>query len=207
MHREVLTWLKETKTRHPNLFEGMKVLEAGSLDINGSPRQYFADSCEYIGVDAKQGKGVDWWGLFHEYPEKPKGYFDVVVSCEVVEHDPFWRTTLKAMVDFIRADGALFLSYAGPLRHAHGTHYHSVQGGGESQEYHPLGPETDYYWNVRPEMVLYELFQHASFNCIEYNSYRSGQDICIVAMGKYIQKIDYCRGEIINLRKREKTKI
>ena len=210
MHREILDWLKETKTKHPNLFEAAKVLEAGSLDINGSVREYFADDCEYVGVDAKQGKGVDWWGIFHEYKEKPVGYFNVVISTETLEHDPFWRITLAHMIEMIKPSGALVLSFAGPGRGPHGVKFWQDPDDPKiiRPEYHPLGPEADYYWNLKPEMLLYELFCLSGFKTVEYNAYREGADICVVAIEKYNQRPNYYnRGQVALLRKYEKTKL
>ena len=208
MHREVLDWLNAVKTKHPELFKDQKVIEAGSLDINGSPRQYF-EGGEYIGIDAKKGKGVDWHGVFHEYKEKPFQYFDVAISCETLEHDPFWRITLKYMVDFIRVGGYLLISCAGPARGPHGAAYFQDPNNPKAirPEYHPLGPERDYYWNIKPEILLYELVYLSGWTSIEYDAYRKGSDICIVAIGKYRQPVNYSRGELAILRRLKQTQI
>jgi hypothetical protein len=184
------------------------VLEAGSLNLNGSAKIFFDDS-EYIGVDAKNGEDVDWWGVFHEYKEKPFGYFDIVVTTETLEHDPFWRITLKHMIDMIKLEGTLMISCAGPARGPHGTAYWQDPNDPKyvSHEYHPLGPERDYYWNIKPEILLYELVYMSGWRSIEYDSYRNGSDICIVAIGKYRQQVNYARGQVALLRKYEKTKL
>jgi SAM-dependent methyltransferase len=183
------------------------VIEAGSLNINGSVREFFDDPQEYVGVDAKNGRDVDWHGIFHEYDGHPKNHFDVAISTETLEHDPFWTVTLRTMIDFIKPEGALVVSCAGPNRGPHGTKYHLTEQGKEVYEYHPLGPERDYYFNMRPQMLLYELFCTSGFRYLSYDSLRDGADICFVAVGKYRQQINYSRGEIANLRKRGKTKI
>jgi len=211
MHREILNWFDLLKANHGELFEGKKVLEAGSLDINGSPRKYFnADTCEYIGVDAKEGNGVDWWGMFHEYNEKPDYYFDICVTTEMLEHDPFWRMTLSHMVQKTTIGGSLIISCAGPGRGPHGVKYWQDPNDANSHidEYHPWGPERDYYWNIKPELLLWELFSIASFKEMYYYSYRDGQDLCLLAKDMYIQKINYYnRGQVAILRKYEKTEI
>lgn len=209
MHREILNWMVETKKDHPELFKNKRVLEIGSLNINGSVRQYF-ENCEYIGIDAKDGKDVDWWGIAHEYNEKPFGYFDVVISTETLEHDPFWRLTLLHMINMIHMRGSLMLSFAGPGRGAHGVQYYKDPNNPKviRSEYHPLGPEGDYYWNIRPEMFFYELFNYIGFEHIEWNAYRRGADLCVLAMHKYRQAPNYYqRGLIPILKKHDKTKL
>ena len=195
--------------RHPDLFFGVKVIEAGSLNINGTVRDYFDKNCEYVGIDAKAGKGVEHVGLFHEYNGKPFGYFDVAVSTETFEHDPFWRVTLNHMIKMVRNGGAVMVSCAGPARGPHGVAYFQDPKNPKAirPEYHPLGPEHDYYWNIRPDLLLFELLQISGFELIEYEALRRGSDICLLAKGKYAQPINYNRGEIANLRKREMTKV
>ena len=58
MHWSVLEFFEGTKILHPELFTGTRVLEVGSLDINGSVRPIFTD-CEYVGLDLGPGPGVD----------------------------------------------------------------------------------------------------------------------------------------------------
>ena len=209
MHREILDFFERIKETFAGLFTGVKVLEAGSLDVNGSPRKYFSEDCEYIGVDAKNGRGVDWWGIFHEYSEKPAGYFDVCLTTEMLEHDPYWRISLLHMVEMIREGGSLIISCAGPGRGPHGIKYWvNPKTGNVAPEYHPWGPELDYYWNIKPELLLWELFSITSFREVYYWSYRNGQDLCLVAKGKYRQQTNYYnRGQVALLRKYDKTKI
>ena len=47
-----------TKNKFPNYFTNSKVLEVGSLDINGSMRSFFSE-CDYLGIDVGEGQGVD----------------------------------------------------------------------------------------------------------------------------------------------------
>ena len=39
-------------------FSETKVLEVGSLNINGSVRQFFSN-CDYVGLDISEGRDVD----------------------------------------------------------------------------------------------------------------------------------------------------
>src|ERR1700744_1271629 len=74
-----------------------RILDIGSLDVNGSLRKCAPQSAEYIGIDLESGAGVD--RVLEDpyvYPF-PDNYFDVIVSTSCFEHDPmFWVTFLEA---------------------------------------------------------------------------------------------------------------
>ena len=69
--RQFVEWVKAA---FPDSFKGKRVLEVGSLDINGSVRGYFQD-CEYIGLDVGPGPGVDVVCGGQEY-DAPSGSFE-----------------------------------------------------------------------------------------------------------------------------------
>ncbi len=107
MHREANQFVISVKKQYPEFFSGKKVLEVGSLDINGSVRQFF-DGCDYTGIDIGEGKGVDHVSKAHEYvcPET----HDVIISTEMLEHDKFWTDSLKRMYDNLKVGGLLILT-------------------------------------------------------------------------------------------------
>lgn len=49
-HQEQVRFCESVREKFPSLFVGKKVLDAGSLDINGNNRYLFTD-CEYVGID------------------------------------------------------------------------------------------------------------------------------------------------------------
>lgn len=118
MHVEVQQFIQEVKAKHNDFFTGKKVLEVGSLDINGSIRPLFF-KCDYLGIDLGPGKGVDMVKPIHELDHFDT--YDVVVSTEMLEHDQFWKDSLKRMYDVLKPSGLLILTCAGPARHEHGT--------------------------------------------------------------------------------------
>lgn len=61
----------------------LATLEVGSLDVNGSPRKWF--SGEYVGIDLREGEGVDRVADAERLPWSD-GIWPVVVSCEMLEH-------------------------------------------------------------------------------------------------------------------------
>lgn len=118
MNSRILGWFDELKKTYPKLFWGNRVIEFGSLDVNGSPRSKFDKPIEYIGVDAQPGPGVNFIGLTHKYDN---GSFDVVISTEMLEHDPYWDLSLAKMLDIVRIGGSFMCTWAGPQRPQHGA--------------------------------------------------------------------------------------
>ena len=57
-HPEQAEFFSGVRAQYPHFFRGARVLEVGSLDINGSVRDLFSD-CDYTGVDLALGPGVD----------------------------------------------------------------------------------------------------------------------------------------------------
>ena len=95
-HQSQLDFVASVKKQFPQYFFESKVLEVGSLDINGSIRQFFV-GCDYVGVDLGEGRGVDVVARGEEL-DYPDDSFDVVASCECFEHNPEWVKTFNNMV-------------------------------------------------------------------------------------------------------------
>jgi SAM-dependent methyltransferase len=102
------------------LISGAKILEIGSYDVNGSVRSLFAAAGEYVGVDLREGPGVDLIGFGHQI-DGPDGSYDVTLSSECFEHDPRWRETFANMVRMTRPGGLVAFSCASVGRPEHGT--------------------------------------------------------------------------------------
>lgn len=118
-HFEQLQFLREVKSIFPDFFRNKKVLEVGSLNINGTVRDFFND-CNYIGIDLDSGPGVDvvCQGQHYDAPDKS---FDVVISCECFEHNPFWVQTFFNMHRMTAQNGLVVVTCATIGRHEHGT--------------------------------------------------------------------------------------
>ncbi len=106
------------RSLYPSYFHDTKVIDAGSLNINGTNRSLFKN-CQYIGVDIKKGKNVDLICTIHkvEYPEN----VDCVISTEMLEHDVFWKESLHNMYKLLKKNGLMIITCAGPGRKEHGT--------------------------------------------------------------------------------------
>lgn len=125
MHAEQYQFVQSVKQKHPFYFDSKKVLEIGSLNLNGSIRPLFTN-CQYIGIDVGPGRDVDVVGLGHEYPAENHS-FDVVISCETLEHDPYWQLTFRKMIDLSRPGGLVLVSCATTGRKEHGTIFREPQ--------------------------------------------------------------------------------
>jgi SAM-dependent methyltransferase len=119
MHPEVTGFLNRMKVSRPDAFSVRRVLEAGSLDVNGTPRSYFKDATEYVGVDWRPGPGVDKVSLMHEYNGHAPEHFDTVISTEMLEHDPHWESSLVKMIGLLKPGGNLIVTAAGRERDPH----------------------------------------------------------------------------------------
>ena len=101
-------------------FDSVSTLEVGSLNINGSVRQFFTNPKEYVGIDLGPGPGVDMVCYGHEAPF-PKNYFDTSISCECFEHDEYWQETFYKMWEVTKPNGLVIFSCATEGRPVHGT--------------------------------------------------------------------------------------
>jgi len=107
------------KAIFPGHFRRARVLEIGSLDINGTIRALFED-CDYTGIDVGPGKGVDIVCEGQKF-DAPAESYDVVISCETMEHNPYWAETFANMVRLVKPSGLILMTCATTGRKEHGT--------------------------------------------------------------------------------------
>lgn len=138
-HQAQLDFVAGLKQRFPEYFRKGRVLEVGSLDINGSVRQFFED-CDYTGVDLGEGKGVDLVARGEEL-DYFDGNFTVCLSCECFEHNPEWAATLRNMIRM--SSGLVFFSCATTGRPEHGTRRTSPQDAPFCEDYYRNLTEND----------------------------------------------------------------
>ena len=112
-------WLSAVKLLYPERFENVHVLDVGSLDINGSCREFFTGG-SYLGIDVEEGKGVDVVCMGQDFMA-PDNTYDVVVSAECFEHNPFWKETFLNMHRLCRVGGLVMMTCATEGRGEHGT--------------------------------------------------------------------------------------
>ncbi len=108
MHESVMDWIGVEVHKHG--LADRDTLEVGSLNVNGSVREFFSGS--YIGLDMRDGPGVDIVGTADALPFVA-GRFDVVVSTEMLEHDPAFWLSLAEMGRVLKPGGHLLLTTRG----------------------------------------------------------------------------------------------
>ena len=142
-HPEQARFVQLVRDLNGKLDSKARVLEVGSYDVYGSTRAVFSGVGEYIGIDLCPGPGVDLVANAHDLETLGLGKFDIILSCEALEHDPNWRLTVKNMVGSLSEKGVLIVTCATTLRPEHGTPRTSV---GESPGTTSMG--WDYYQNL-----------------------------------------------------------
>lgn len=118
-HPEQREFLVEMTKRFSHYFSNKKVLEVGSLNINGTVRDFFIN-CEYIGIDIGEGPGVDIVAQGQTY-DAPSSSYDTIISCECFEHNPYWEQTFLNMYRMCKSSGLIIMTCATEGRDEHGT--------------------------------------------------------------------------------------
>jgi SAM-dependent methyltransferase len=103
----------------------VSILEIGSYDVNGSIRPIVRKALglnlgEYIGIDLTLGPGVDVVASGSEVPFSD-GRFDLVLSLECFEHNPYWKETFGNMIRLLQPGGWCVITCASTGRPEHGT--------------------------------------------------------------------------------------
>lgn len=160
MHTQVRTFIESCKSNYPTYFRNQRVLEMGSYNVNGSPRTHFTD-CDYTGVDIHEGPGVDVVALAHEYTDDLP--YDVIVSTEMLEHDPHWRLSIHNMCQLLRPGGALILTCATTPRNPHGTEAYPDGTG-------LYGPDPHYYRNLTAQEVASKVQSEGFHTWVQTNN-------------------------------------
>lgn len=159
-HSAQRDFFQRVKTMFPKAFSEVKVLEVGSLDINGTVRDFFQTD-NFLGVDVGEGKNVDLVANGEDL-DFPDNSFHVAVSAECFEHNPNWEATFLNM--WRMSSRYVFMTCASTGRPEHGT---SRSHPGSS----PLTVQWDYYRNLTEEdfeeaFDLQNMFEDYAF---EYN--------------------------------------
>jgi len=117
-HLQQQQFCEKVKAQFPDRFRKKRVLDVGSLDINGN-NKYLFENCGYIGIDLGPGKNVDIVCPVHEFV----GSFETIISTEAFEHDPFFEMSFQRIVLDLLVPGGLFLfTCATKGRPEHGTY-------------------------------------------------------------------------------------
>ena len=118
-HYQQLQFVEMAAKHMASDWAGLRVLEIGSADVNGSIRRFFPGS-DYTGVDLSAGPGVDIIASGHELA-LPDQHVDLAISCECFEHNPLWCETFANMHRMTAGGGIVVVTCASRGRAEHGT--------------------------------------------------------------------------------------
>ena len=118
-HKEQIEFCGQVRLRLPQAFKLRRVLDCGSLDVNGNNRWLFND-CRYIGVDIGEGKNIDIVSLIHKLKYKDES-FDTIISTECFEHDKHYKKSLQTIIRLLKPEGLFLFTCATTGRKEHGT--------------------------------------------------------------------------------------
>jgi len=118
-HQQQKDFCLKVKNKFPEYFKNKKVLDIGSLDINGNNRDLF-ENCNYLGIDVGEGSNVDLVSIGHMF-DGPDNYFDTIISTEVFEHDMFYEETINNIIRMLKPGGLFLFTCASMGRPEHGT--------------------------------------------------------------------------------------
>jgi len=98
-------WVRRTLATLPSR---RRVVEIGSLYVNGQVRDLFGQAESYVGVDIRAGNGVDVVADGATWrPQKP---VDTVICIAVLEHAPEAEAICRATFEMLGPGGVLVLS-------------------------------------------------------------------------------------------------
>jgi SAM-dependent methyltransferase len=119
MHPEQQNYISKISTEFSEFFSNKKVLDVGSLNINGCIKDY-TNNCDYTGIDVGPGNNVDVVCPGQDFNDPDESY-DMVCSSECFEHNPFWVETFRNMIRLCKSKGFVFFTCATTGREEHGT--------------------------------------------------------------------------------------
>lgn len=118
---QVKLWVANMRGKHIVTPPG-RVLEIGSLDVNGQVRDLFPGTEAYIGIDTVAGPNVDLVLNGHDVlAHFGPAAFDLVLCLETLEHDPAFWLTLQGIREVVKPGGIVCISAPGngfPEHHA-----------------------------------------------------------------------------------------
>jgi hypothetical protein len=176
-HLEQTQFCEWVRSEFPEYFKNVNVLDVGSLDINGNCRYLFKNS-NYTGLDIGPGRNVDIVMPILMYAKvKPLPKYNVIVCCEMLEHDQHAKKSIRAMMRILQPGGLLIITAAYTGRNPHGT-----------KELKPQdSPFTNHYYKnlTKFKMRWYlKLFTALCWKCFKLDVNTKSKDIYFMGIKK-----------------------
>lgn len=156
-HKEQRDYVNKIKKQFPKYFKDQKVLGIGTFDVCGTEDQYF-EGGKYEGLDLGPGPGVDIVCPAQEY-DAPNSSYDVIISCECWEHNPFYKESIQNACRLLKPGGLFLFTCATTGRPVHGTKSLEEISKSQYPNWKTMPNVTkdnwdnDYYYNVTEEDV------------------------------------------------------
>ena len=163
-HPSQVEFCLKIRSMFPDHFKNKKVLDVGSLDINGSNRIFF-ENCNYTGLDLDKGKNVDVICEAHKYYAADET-FDTIISTECFEHDMYLNYTLNNIVRMLKPGGLFLFTCATLGRPEHGT---SRTTSSDSPFTSTKEIWKDYYRNITEADIKQMLYLDNIFSDYKFN--------------------------------------
>lgn len=187
MHYENYLFWERCKWKYMHYFtDPSKVIEFGASYINGTIRSHFRCQ-DYTGVDWKKGYCVNIKSFAHEVDFKPET-FDAVASASMLEHDIYWEKSLGKMVEILKPDGILMLSWGAALNPPH------MPRGSPDGGYYARKAEQVIQLLRQLGMYIHEFQYERSLLIAKKDHIREGQGLGEVVLVAFKDK-DYAVGE------------
>lgn len=167
------------KQKFPLYFIGKKILDCGSLDINGNNRYLFY-SCNYLGIDVGPGKNVDIISTIHEF-DYPDNSFEVIISTECFEHDKYYEKSLLNISRLLKSNGLFLFTCATTGRGEHGT---LRTGGLDSPLTVKIPGWEDYYKNLDETDIRKAIDIDKTFKLYEFKTNQDPYDLYFYGIKK-----------------------
>lgn len=176
MHWQAYSFVQVVRRNLPQYFYNSKVIEFGAACVNYSISSLFEHTEKYFGIDLTDAQGVD---IICEAQSVNLGSsFDVAVSCECFEHNPYYLETFQNMIKHVRPGGLVLFTCATTGRPEHGTTRTTPE---QSPGTQTIG--WDYYRNVTKNDFSDEVLGNSfSSYCFFENS--ASQDLYFVGIKK-----------------------
>lgn len=116
MHKEASEFVAHVAAILPT---GLRIVEFGSRNVNGSVRDHFQGAASYLGIDLMPGPGVNLVMDAAHFDEHKIGPFDVVVCCETLEHAAEPAAICEAAYNVLAPGGVFIVTAANEKREPH----------------------------------------------------------------------------------------
>jgi SAM-dependent methyltransferase len=166
--------------------KNLNILELGSYNYNGTIKNFFPN-CKYIGVDIVEGPNVDLVYNGKDLNFK-QNQFDISISCECFEHNPFWQKNFIDLISFTKPGGFVLITCATLGRPEHGTFRSDLDS----------SPGSMQKWN------FYKNLSKKDFEKLKLNNYFSDYGIWEDKMSRDLYFLGIKKGTVIKFEEIEK---